>query len=285
MVKPVMKKSLGDNVNIALALWEGHGEKVFCVHGLAANCRCWDNVANALIPQHEVLAMDLRGRGWSEKPVSGYSVSQHCRDIHALLKHEKINRAVLMGHSLGALIGLQFAAEFPEAVDRLILVDGGGQLSAEQRKKVFAGIQPTLDRLDKIFPSRKAYLNFLKRNPLLLPWTPVLESYYLYELENTVGGVRSCVKADHIKEEVDNLARLDVVGFYSLIQCPVLILRAPEGMTTPDNILLPEEALEKMLQEISNARHVDVMGSNHYSIVMQPQMERDEAILDFLNQE
>jgi hypothetical protein len=44
-------------------------------------------------------------------------------------------------------------------VDRINLVDGGGQLSDEQRKKVFADIQPILDRLGKIFPSNEAYLN------------------------------------------------------------------------------------------------------------------------------
>ena len=152
MTDPTMKKTAGDGVELALAMWEGKGETVLCVHGISGNCRCWDHVAEALAPQYDVLAMDLRGRGLSEKPASGYSVSYHCRDIHALLNHENIDQVVILGHSLGALIGLEFTAKFPEAVERLILVDGGGQLSAEQRKKVFAGIQPTLDRLGKIIP-------------------------------------------------------------------------------------------------------------------------------------
>ena len=53
-------------------------------------------------------------------------------------------------------------------------------------------------------------------------------------------------------------------------------------MTTPDNILLPEQALDKMLREIPDARYVDIAESNHYSIVMQPDKGRDKAILDFL---
>ena len=282
MADPMMKRTAGAGVELALAVWGGKGKTVFCVHGISGSCRCWDNVAEALSPQHQVLAMDLRGRGLSEKPASGYSISHHCRDIQALLKHENIDQVVMLGHSLGALIGLEFAAKFPEAVERLILVDGGGQLSGEQRKKVFAGIQPTLDRLGKIFPSNEAYLNLLKRNPLLQPWTPMLEAYYLYELEDAGGGVRSRVKAEHIKEEAENLTGYDVTEFYSRIKCPVLILRAPEGMTTPDNILLPEQALDKMLQEIPDARYVDIAESNHYSIVMQPDKGRDKAILDFL---
>jgi pimeloyl-ACP methyl ester carboxylesterase len=228
--------------------------------------------------------VDLRGRGLSEKPASGYSVSHHCRDIEALLKHQNIDQVIILGHSLGALIGLELAARFPEKVERLILVDGGGQLTKEQREKVFAGIQPTLDRLGKVFPSKEAYLDLMKNNPLLKPWTHALERYYLYELEEVEGGVRSRVKPEHIKEEADNLTDYNVAEFYPRIQCPVLILRAPEGMTTPDNILLPEDALKKMLREIPDARYVDIAGSNHYSIVMQPQGRRDEVILEFLNQ-
>jgi pimeloyl-ACP methyl ester carboxylesterase len=282
MVDPIMKRTVGDGVELALAVWEGNGKTVFCVHGIAASCRCWDNLSEALTPRHHVLAMDLRGRGRSEKPASGYAISHHCRDIHALLKHENIEQVVILGHSLGAIIGLEFAPRFPGKVERLILVDGGGELTKEQREKVFAGIQPTLDRLGKIFPSTEAFLNLMKSNPLLQPWTPMLETYYLYELEEADGGVRSRVKAEHIKEEAENLTGYDVTGFYSRIKCPVLILRAPEGMTTPDNILLPEKALAKMLRGIPDVRYVDIAGSNHYSIVMQPDKGRDAAILAFL---
>jgi pimeloyl-ACP methyl ester carboxylesterase len=284
MVDPVMKRTAGDGVEIALAVWEGREKTVFCVHGISASCRCWDNVAAAMTPQYSVLAMDLRGRGFSEKPDSGYSVSQHCRDIEALLTHEKIDQVVLFGHSLGALIGLEFAAWHPDKVERLILVDGGGQLTAEQRKNVFAGIQPTLDRLGKVFPSKEAYLELMKNNPLLHPWTRELETYYLYELEEMEGGVRSRVMEEHIREEAGNLTNYDITEFYPRIKCPVMILRAPEGMTTPDNVLLPQEALDKMLQEIPDVKYVDIPGTNHYSIVMHPQKSRDEVILEFLNQ-
>ena len=283
MAEPVMKKSNGDGLKIALARWEGQGNTIFCVHGISASCRCWDNLAVTMSPQYTVLAMDLRGRGLSDKPATGYSVSHHCRDIEALLTHEKLNQVVLLGHSLGALIGLEFAARYPDKVKRLVLLDGGGQLTPEQRENVFAGIQPTLDRLGKVFPSKAAYLDLMQRNPLLNPWTQELEAYYLYELEEVQGGVRSRVKAEHIKEEAGNLTDYDITKFYPRIKCPVLILRAPEGMAVPDNVLLPQQALDRMLEEIPDVKYVDIPGSNHYSIVMQPQPVRDEVILDFLS--
>jgi len=80
MADLMMKRTAGAGVELALAVWEGKGETVLCVHGISGNCRCWDHVAEALAPQYDVLAMDLRGRGLSQKPSSGYSVSHHCRD-------------------------------------------------------------------------------------------------------------------------------------------------------------------------------------------------------------
>jgi pimeloyl-ACP methyl ester carboxylesterase len=284
MVDPGMKRTVGDGVKIALAVWEGKGKTVLCVHGIAASCRCWDIVIDALAPDHSVLAIDLRGRGLSDKPASGYSIMHHCEDISALLKDQGIERVVIIGHSLGALIGLAFAAQFPERVDRLILVDGGGKLTKEQSDKVFASIQPTLDRLGKVFPSEEAYLDMMKANPLLQPWTPELETYYRYELEETEGGVCSRVKPEHIKEEADNLAGFDVAEFYPQVDCSVLILRATENMFTLGDLLLPEKALERMVNEIPDARYINLEGTNHYSILLQPNTLRNDAIRSFLNE-
>ncbi|MFH1242979.1 MAG: alpha/beta hydrolase, partial [Pseudomonadota bacterium] len=143
MSDPIMKRAMGDGVEIQLAVWEGSGKTVWCVHGLTANCRCWDVLAEAISPDHRVVAMDLRGRGLSGSPPTGYSIEHHCRDILSLLNEPRVERIVLMGHSLGAYISLVFAAQFPERIDRVILVDGGGKLSDAQREKVFAGIKPS----------------------------------------------------------------------------------------------------------------------------------------------
>ena len=132
MVEPIMKKVKGDGVQINLAIWEGTGKPILCIHGITANCRSWDALATALAPEYLVIAMDLRGRGQSDKPSQGYSLDYHLKDINCLLDDLGIDRIVMMGHSLGAFIGLAFAAEFPNRTDRLILVDGGGDLSQEQ---------------------------------------------------------------------------------------------------------------------------------------------------------
>jgi len=283
MREPTMKKASGDGARIQLAEWEGEGKPILCVHGITANCRCWDVMADALSPTHRVLAMDLRGRGLSDKPDTGYSIAHHINDIRAILDDLGLEKVVLMGHSLGAFISLTFAATFPERVERIILVDGGGKLSEEQMAKVFAGIKPSLDRLGKTFPSFEAYIELAKQAPFMQPWNEAAENYFRYESEQTPdGGRRSRIDPAHIEEERGNLLSLNPEEFYPSINCPVLILRATEPMVTGDDFVLPEEALPGFQAALPRARLVNLPGINHYSIVMQPCPRRDRAILDFL---
>jgi len=282
MIKPIMTKTEGSGVKIQLAVWEGGGGQILCIHGLTANCRCWDLIASALVPRHKMIAMDLRGRGLSDSPPSGYSVEDHCGDILSLMDKRDLKRLVLIGHSLGAFISLIFAAQYPEKVDRLILVDGGGKLSEEQMAKVFAGIKPSLDRLGQVFPSFDSYVSLLKQAPFMRPWNSYLETYFRYEVEEAEGGVRSRVDPRHIAEEAANLKKVDTDQFYTKVLSPTLILRATKGMLSGDDLVLPRDVAERMVREIPDAMLVDLEDTNHYSILFQPNNKRDQAILKFL---
>jgi pimeloyl-ACP methyl ester carboxylesterase len=282
MSAPKMIKAKGDGVGIQLAVWEGRGKKVLCVHGLTANCRCWDVIASSLAPQHKIMAMDLRGRGLSDSPPSGYSVENHCRDILALMDDQGLERPVLMGHSLGALISLVFAAKNPRRVDRLILIDSGGKVSDARLDKFLASIKPSLERLGKVFPDFESYLAPLKQAPFLKPWSSFFDIYFGHEVEEVKGGLRSRIRPEHIDEEIENFGKIDASQFYSKVMAPTLILRATKWLLAEDDLLLPQDVAERMVREMPDARKVDVEGTNHYSIVFQPNKIRDQALLDFL---
>ena len=284
MDSPEMIRTRGDGIDIQLALWSGEGRAIICVHGLTANCRCWDTMAASLAPRYKVIALDLRGRGLSEKPPEGYGVEQHCRDIEAVIENLGIERPVLMGHSLGALITLALTARRPEKTAGLVLMDGAGCLSEEQLEKVLTGIKPALDRLGLVFPSFDAYTARLKQAPFLNPWSKALERYFRYEIEDVPDGVRSRVRPEHILEEIENLKEVNAADYYPRIKCPTLILRATEGTLSPDDRVLPESAVERMLKEISDARCVSVNGANHYSILFQPNPARGDAVDNFLTE-
>ena len=280
-----MMKAKGNGIQIQLTVWEGKGKPILCIHGLTANSRFWDCLASALSPQHKIIAMDLRGRGLSDKPLTGYSIDHHCKDVLALMDDLGLKRPVLMGHSLGAFISLVFAAQHPDRVDRLILVDGGGKLSERQMAKVFAGIKPSLDRLGQVFSSFEDYVSQMKQAPFLKPWNSFMETYFRYEVEEVEGGLRSRVHPKHIEEEAQNLGKVDSTQFYTKVTSPTLILRATKGLLAEDDLVLPKDVAEKMVREMQKAECLDLEGTNHYSILFQPNKKRDRAILKFLEKD
>ncbi len=282
MTEPIMRKVNGNGITIQLAVWEGKGSQVLCVHGLTANCRCWDVMASSLAPENTMLAIDLRGRGLSDKPSAGYSMRHHIQDIFCVLNNLKQEKMVLMGHSLGAFISLAFAAHYPERTEKIILMDGGGQLTQDQWEKVTLAIKPSLERLGQVFPSFNAYAALMKQASFFQPWSQAIENYFQYESEAVEGGVRSRINPANIQEEIKNIQQEVPSEYYPKITSPVLILRATDGILSRDDLVLPESAVERMVAEIPNAQRAEIDGTNHFSILFQPNEKRDRTIREFL---
>ncbi|MFC7659129.1 alpha/beta fold hydrolase [Pseudonocardia benzenivorans] len=96
------------------------------VHGIGDSSRTWAPVLPALARRHLVIAPDLLGHGESDKPRADYSVAAYANGIRDLLGVLGIARATLVGHSLGGGVAMQFAYQFPERTERLVLVGSGG---------------------------------------------------------------------------------------------------------------------------------------------------------------
>ena len=104
----------------------GEGPVVLLVHGITGNAQTWTGVQERLGAHYTTIAPDLPGHGVSDKPVGDYSLgnlASALRDLLVALGHE---RATLVGHSLGGGVAMQFAYQFPERTERLILVSSGG---------------------------------------------------------------------------------------------------------------------------------------------------------------
>ena len=102
------------------------GPVLVLVHGITSSSRTWEPVLDALGRSHRVIAPDLLGHGESAKPRGDYSLGAYAsgvRDLLAVLGHE---RATIVGHSLGGGVAMQFAYQFPEWLERLVLVSSGG---------------------------------------------------------------------------------------------------------------------------------------------------------------
>ena len=255
-----------NGITLATQVWPGPGPTVVAVHGLTANHTCWYPLAEALAGVCRLIAYDLRGRGDSEKPKSGYSLADHAADLRGLLDHFGIERAIVMGHSLGAGLGVWFAAHHGERVARLILIDGGLDVRAE----VFDSIAPAVNRLGVEFPSLDGFLAMLQTFPMFAGrWNAHLERYFTYDVEpGPGGGVVSKVPRHAIEEEMASMQRTRLWPLHHRIAAPTLLLRAPDGLLGADDCLMTLVEAEAMAHAIPTCRLVEVPATNHYTILL-----------------
>ena len=104
----------------------GEGPAVVLIHGMAGSSDTWEPLLEPLGRAATVVAPDMPGHGASAKPRGDYSLGALASGIRDLLIMLGIERATIVGHSLGGGVAMQFAYQFPERCDRLVLVSSGG---------------------------------------------------------------------------------------------------------------------------------------------------------------
>jgi pimeloyl-ACP methyl ester carboxylesterase len=103
---------------------EGEGSPVVLIHGFASSLGAWGDVRKALTPHHRVIALDLKGFGWTDRPEGDYSPAAQGALVLALLDQRGVEGPVaLVAHSWGSSIALQIALDHPERVSRIALYD------------------------------------------------------------------------------------------------------------------------------------------------------------------
>ena len=101
----------------------GRGDPVVLLHGFAQTSHMWRPLIAELSGRHTVIAPDLRGFGQSAAPADGYTKAAMAQDVHALLNSLKLDRVRLVGHDIGLMVAYALAAQYPQAVDRLVLME------------------------------------------------------------------------------------------------------------------------------------------------------------------
>jgi len=106
--------------------YAGHGPVLLLLHGIAGSSRTWVPAMKLLKDDYTVLAPDFFGHGKSAKPLGDYSLGNHASTVRDLLHVLGIERVTVVGQSFGGGVAMQFAYQFPEHCERLVLVDAGG---------------------------------------------------------------------------------------------------------------------------------------------------------------
>ena len=113
----------GHQVSFRIA---GEGPAIVLIHGITGTCDTWCDVMPELAEHHTVLAPDLMGHGQSAKPRGDYSLGAYASGVRDLMIALDIDTATFVGHSLGGGVAMQLAYQFPERLERLVLVSSGG---------------------------------------------------------------------------------------------------------------------------------------------------------------
>ena len=103
----------------------GWGPVIVLIHGITGSSQTWEDVIEPLAEDYTVVAPDLLGHGESAKPRGDYSLGAHASGVRDLLAVLGIERATLVGHSLGGGVAMQLAYQHPEVCQRLVECLGG----------------------------------------------------------------------------------------------------------------------------------------------------------------
>jgi pimeloyl-ACP methyl ester carboxylesterase len=104
-------------------LHAGKGPPILLLHGYTETSHMWLPIFAQLAKTNTVIAPDLRGAGRSDKPASGYEKKILAQDIHALAQSLGLGRAKIVGHDIGLMVAYAYAAQYPEDVERIVLMD------------------------------------------------------------------------------------------------------------------------------------------------------------------
>jgi pimeloyl-ACP methyl ester carboxylesterase len=176
MSPPLVRDSLVVHGHRRAFVRAGSGPALLLLHGIGNNCQTWSGVIDRLAETHTVIAPDLLGHGASDKPRGDYSIAAYANGMRDLLSVLDIEKATVVGHSLGGGIALQFAYQFPERCERLALVGSGGlgpELSAGLRAATLPGAELVLTALTGVSGPLRMGFQGLNRIGRMAGWRRV----------------------------------------------------------------------------------------------------------------
>jgi len=249
------------------ALDIGEGPAVVFLHGLSG---CWQNWLESIPPltaEHRVIALDLPGFGESPMPADPISVSGYARMVVELLDELGVQRATIVGNSMGGFVGCEMAIRFPDRVDRLVLVAAAGLslrhmrherkrgLRARAENILFFGLGRLASYTDLVVRSRRlrrSLLLLVAQHPERLSGPLILEQ------------ARGAGKPG-FDDALEAMTAYPIRDRLGEIGCPALIVWGEEDR------LVPVRDASEFEWRIADARKVLYADTGHMVMLEQPQ--------------
>jgi esterase len=256
----------------------GNSEKppLVCIHGLSGNAHNFDALAPHLRDAYHVIAVDVRGRGDSERGPSGdYNTGAYVNDLAAMLETLKIDRVTLVGTSMGGMISMGYAGGFPERVTKLVLNDVGPEIDQAGAKRItgYMTSSPT------DFATLNEVVAYYRENypPMRAVPETALAEFVGWSVKPAAGG-RLTWKLDPAVRNVPrtgSAARpVDMWVPFARITAPILVVRGAQSD------ILSRATADRMARALRDMRTVEVPGVGHAPSLAEP--EALNAIKEFL---
>jgi pimeloyl-ACP methyl ester carboxylesterase len=122
-VEGIAHRIRSGEIELAATEYPGNGPRVLLIHGIGSSSQGWDNVIGGFTESFTPIAIDQRGHGASGHPDHGYLYDNYIDDLDAVLAHFGMDRPLIVGHSLGGIVALWWAARYPDRAAALVIED------------------------------------------------------------------------------------------------------------------------------------------------------------------
>ena len=264
--------------------WGGNGQVVALIHGLASNCRIWDLVAPILAENFRVVALDQRGHGRSFKPDAGYDFATVGADLDGFLDALSLRSPIIVGHSWGGDVALEYEIAYPGKAKGLCFIDGGtieisgrADWTIEDAKREMAPPLWTGVTLDA-FRARLQSRSLAMDNPLIEDI--VLANFRTLE----DGSITSRLSRENHFKIIEALWDHRPSQLYPRVGCPVLLMPARQkGQTSPQaRRFRREEAIARAEALLPRGKTVWMEDSIHDVPIQRPELVAS-TIADHIN--
>jgi 3-oxoadipate enol-lactonase len=234
----------------------GHGKPLILVHGFPLDHTIWNAVADQLKNRARIILPDLRGHGRSPVRSGVATMQMMAGDLARMLDQLKIEKAAVVGHSMGGYVALAFAREFPDRLTGLGMVSSQAAADLPERKQ---GRYDTAEKVQKegVHVVADSMAPLLSNNPVH---------------EKIIRRLIMTMPAEGVSAALKGMAeRVDSTDFLSTIKVPVVVI---SGL---DDKVIPIERSRVIAEKLAKVRLVELPGVGHM-----PMMEAPQAVAEAL---
>lgn len=255
---------------IELRAWEWPGDPppTLLLHGIGNYGRYWDFFADAVAGRLRAIATDARGHGESGKPADGYTPREFVADAIAMLDALAIERALVVGHSMGGTHAIRLAAAHPDRVERLVVVDAGPEPMPEGSERAR---RLSLERPERFKHADEALAYLRRTSPGYSEEVYANRMRWLFREDG--GDVVWRSSRDALASIMSGARRDDLWSALRAIRCPVLLVRG-----TRSNVLSPEVA-QRMITALTNGRLIELDAG--HNVALDRPKELADALVEF----